>query len=281
MIKRWFNCLPIDNDFEIERTDYVFLQEVDLLEDERLSAFASDVGDYFKTQRLTPEEIAQWDRLVEEGTRPGGNFRQSLLDAFAEGIVGKDGTTVDEDAYLGTFAQLVFMWIRQSFFGDQLVECIPQLLTDSSKGKGIDYFEILGTEGNLDSLNFVIWEVKGTDGDVSGRVNEIYRQHKSRSRRLLRGLQTQLSDRYRREERVVLRQFASRLMDYWLTNSPQKRLGGCVVHDATRQPGVVFSTFSQQFPELADRSCRQVSLVQVPRFIEVRAKVLELLWTRL
>jgi hypothetical protein len=281
MAKNWFNCLSIDNEFEIDRTDYVFVQEANPWEDECLFAFASAVGAYFKTQRLTPEEIAEWDQLVAEGNRPDGSFRQALQDAFAEGIVGQDGRTVDEDAYLGTFAQLVFKWIRETFFGDQIVECIPRLLTDSSKGKGIDYLEILGSEDDLDSLYFIIWEIKGTDGDVSSRIDEIYRQHKKRSRRLLRGLQTQLSDRYEREGKQVLRQFASHLMAYWFTDRPQKRLGGCVVHDATRQPGTVFSTFCQQFPELADRSCRQVSLVQVPRFREVRARVLELLWVRI
>jgi hypothetical protein len=86
---------------------------------------------------------------------------------------------------------------------------------------------------------------------------------------------------YEKEAKPVLKEFVSYLMDYWLNNAPQKRLGGCVVHGAKNQPEVAFSKFAEHFPDLANDSCRQVCLVKVPHFNMVRDKVLSLIWDRI
>lgn len=280
MAHDWFNCQTVDDNPSIERTDYVFVQEVEKLEDIPLGFFEAIV-DYFEFQRLMPEEIERLDRFVQEGQRPKGVFRQKLLLAFAEGILGEDFQKLDEDAYLGTFSETVFKWIRESFLDTQIVDCEPRFVTGSSKMQGIDCFEILGNKNDIDSLYFIFWEVKGTDGEVKNRTNEIYNQHKKRTGRLLRNLQKKLADQYEREKEPVLCQFVSYLMDHWLTNSPQKHLGGCVLYSAAHQPGVVFSTFAKHFPDLADCSCRQVCLIQIPQFCKVRSKILELIWDRI
>jgi len=280
MARSWFCPRSVDNAFSIERTDYVFIQEVDTFDDIPI-AFLEAIVDYFKSQRLMPEEIKQLDRVLQEGKRPEGDLRQRLLLAFAEGLFDENFQPVGEDDYLGTFGEAIFKWIRESFLDGQILYCEPRYATGASTKQGIDYFEILGNKSDIDSIYFIFWEIKATDRAVTTRSNEIYTQHKSRTARLLRGFQKKLVDQYEADQEATLHRFCSYLMDYWLNNSPQKRLGGCVVHSAANQPGVVFSTFVDHFPNLAGSCCRQVCLIEIPKFGEVRAKVLELIWDKI
>ena len=276
MAKSWFQQQEIDNNFGIKRTDYIFTQNIETFDDIPV-AFLDAIVNYIKTQRLLPNEIEQLSQLLQEAKKPEGKFRQKLLLAFAEGLLTEDFQPLDDDDYLGTFGETFFKWIRESFLGDKVLYCAPEFATGSSTTQGVDYFEIVGDKNDLDSLYFVFWEIKGTDREVKSRSNEIYQQHKKRTGRLLRGLQRKLPDQYERENEPILRQFTSYLMDYWVNNGPQKRLGGCVVYSIENQPGRVFTTFSKQLPDLADKSCRPVCLIAIPHFSQVRAKVLELI----
>lgn len=272
MANSWFTAQEIQNNYNIIRRDYNYDTTKQTIE------LANSLSNYFKTQRLTPNELTQLRQDLQNGNSLEENFKISLREAFAEGLLANNNTDRDEDAYLGTISQVVFKWIRESFFGENIVDSIPHLLTDSSKEKGIDYFEIIGNANDVDSLYFIVWEIKGTDQEVSSRTNEIYEQHKGRSRRLIRGLQTQLTDQYQREGRPMLSTFASHLMDYWLDDSPKKKLGGSIVHGMVNQPNIAFSTFQEHFPNLPDSSCRQVCLVQIPSFETLRKQVWDFIW---
>lgn len=276
MAQNWFQSHEVENDFEIERADYIFTQNIETFDDVP-TTFLDAIVNYIETQRLLPNEIKQLDQLLLEAKKPEGDFRQKLLLAFAEGLLTEAFQPLDDDDYLGTFGETFFKWIRESFLGDKILYCYPEFATGSSTTQGVDYFEIVGDKNDLDSLYFVFWEIKGTDKEIKSRSNEIYQQHKKRTGRLLRGLQRKLPDQYERENEPILRQFASYLMDYWVNNGPQKRLGGCVVYSIENQPGRVFTTFSKQFPDLDDKSCRPVCLIAIPYFNQVRAKVLDLI----
>lgn len=277
MAQNWFQSHEVENDFETERADYIFTQDIETFDDVP-TAFLDAIVNYIKTQRLFPNEIEQLDQLLQEAKKPEGVFRQELLLAFAEGLLTEDFRPLDNDNYLGTFGEAFFKWVRESFLGNQILHCQPKFATGSSTTQGVDYFEIIGDKDDLDSLYFIFWEIKGTDGKVSSRTDEIYQQHKKRTGRLVRGLQKKLLDQFERENESVLCQFTSYLMDYWLKkDAPQRRLGGCVVYSIENQPDRVFTTFSKQLPDLADKSCRPVCLIAIPHFSQVRAKVLDLI----
>ena len=238
---------------------------------------ARGLAEYFKTQRLHPQEIEEWDRALLSGQPLSDIFIQKIRLSFAEGVLKDDLQTVDEDALTGTCGQLIFRWIRNQFFGDEIIYASPKILTDSSTEHGIDYFEILGNPLDQASLYFVVWEIKATDRDVTTRTNEIYQMHKKRSPRLLRGLELQLSLEYPKDEYPVLGTFVQQLLDHWLQDTPAKRIGGAVVFDAGNHPGEVFTTFRRQFPNLHSSACRQAILVEIPDFPQTRRE----LWTYL
>jgi hypothetical protein len=238
---------------------------------------ARALAEYFKTQRLYPQEIEEWDNLLSDGQPFDEALAKKITCAFAEGVLKDDLKTVDEDAFIGTCGQLIFKWIRTQYYGTEIIYASPRLLTDSSKKQGIDYFEILGNPTDLSSLYFIVWEVKATDSDVASRTDEIYRMHRNRTPRLLRGLQIELSLEYPEDKCPVLGTFARQILDHWGANTASKRIGGAVVFDTTNNPGHIFTTFHTQFPGLHSADCRQVILIEVPRFRKTRRE----LWTYL
>lgn len=167
-------------------------------------------AEYLKTQRLYPDEINEWDKAISKRDKLNPLLQRKVVLALAEGVLKDDLKTIDEDALTGTCGQLIFHWIRAQFYGNEILYRYPELLTDSSKRQGIDYFEIIGNPHDESTLCFVIWEVKATDSDVSTRTNEIYKMHRRRSLRLLRGLGLQISLQY--PETTVLGRFARQLL---------------------------------------------------------------------
>jgi hypothetical protein len=264
----------------IERADYRIVRRYrsKLI---RKRTFAQALAEYFKTQRLLPEEIQEWSKLCEMGQELGDPFREKIKLAFAEGVLKDDLATIDDEALAGTCGQLLFQWVRAQYLGTEIVDALPRLLTDSSKEKGIDCFEILGDPSDSLSLYFIAWEVKATDSDVTSRTDEIYQMHKKRSPRLLRGLQMQLSLKYPQDKYPDLGMFVRRILDHWLANTPSKKIGGAVVFDTSKMPGNVFTTFHSQFPDLYAPSCRQVLLIEVPQFRKTRSKLWKHLLTQM
>lgn len=271
----WYVRKPY-NDPNMVRTDFriarCFRRRV--LRDQ---LFAIGLAEYLKTQRLHPSEIIEWNEAISTGHTVGEALMQKIRLAFAEGILKEDLVTVDDDNFLGTCGQLIFRWIRNAYYGTEIVHTSPRLVTDSSKKQGVDYFEILGNPTDLSSLYFIFWEIKATDSDVKSRTDEIYAMHKNRTHRLVRGLELQLSLEYPLDKYPVLGQFVRHLLDHWLDNDSCKKLGGSVVFDTSHNPGAVFTTFSKQFPELHSAACRQVILIEVPKFWKMRKK----LWNHL
>jgi hypothetical protein len=235
------------------------------------------LAEYFKTQRLHPEEIEEWDKFLSTDNPLDRDFVTKIKLAFAEGVLKDDLQTIDEDAFIGTCGQLLFQWIRAEFYGKEIIHTSPKLVTDSSKKQGIDYFEILGDPGDPSSLYFIVWEIKATDSQVASRTDEIYQMHKRRSGRLLRGLELSLSLEYPTDQYPVLGDFVRKLLDHWQNNTESKRIGGCVVFDTSNNPGEVFTTFHTHFSELNSSECRQVILIEIPKFKKMRKK----LWTYL
>jgi hypothetical protein len=233
------------------------------------------LAEHIKKQRLLQEEIEQLDNLQQSGQTIDAEFSERLKWSLAEGILKDDLKTVDEDALLGTCGQLMVMWIRSQFYGSQIIYSSPKLLTDSSTDKGIDYFEILGDPSDANSLRFIIWEIKATDGKISSRTDEIYQMHKKRTPRLIRGLQVQLSSEY--PEDTIMGQFVRHLLEHWQSNTSAKCIGGAVVYDTTQNPGNVFTTFYTQFPFLYSAKNRQVILIEIPKFKKIRKN----LWNHL
>jgi hypothetical protein len=271
----WYDRIVRDNPY-ISRTDFRIARHYKR-KLRRGYPLAQALAEFFKTQRLHPIEIEEWDKSVATGDLLDDAFAKKVKYTFAEGVLKDDLNTIDEDAFIGTCGQLIFKWIRTHYYGAEIIYTSPKLLTDSSKKQGIDCFEILGNPTDPSSLYFIVWEVKATDSDVGGRTNEIYRMHRNRTPRLLRGLQLELSLEYPEDEYPVLGIFARRILDHWLANTACKRIGGVVVFDTTNNPGNVFTTFHTQFPELHSAECRQVILIEVPRFQKTRRK----LWTHL
>lgn len=81
--------------------------------------------EFFKTQRLHPDEIKEWDYLRASGQPLGDTFAQKLRQAFAEGILRDDLKTVDEEAFIGTCGQLIFKWIRTEYYGSEVICALP------------------------------------------------------------------------------------------------------------------------------------------------------------
>jgi hypothetical protein len=271
----WYEKV-VHNHAHIMRTDFRITRRYrrKLLREHLLS---QAMAEFFKTQRLHPDEIKELDDLRANGQPLGDTFAQKLRQAFAEGVLRDDLKTVDEDAFIGTCGQLIFKWIRTEYYGPEIICALPKLLTDSSKKQGIDYFEILGNPNDLSSLSFIVWEIKATDVDVASRTDEIYRMHKGRTARLLRGLELQLSQEYPTDKYPVVGTFVQRLLDHWNGNTASKHIGGSVIFDTSNNPGDVFTTFHTQFPDLYSPTCRQVLLIEIPRFRKMRKE----LWTHL
>ena len=256
-------------DLNITRTDFHVADPCDLVE------LAQGFAEYLKFQRLHPPEINQWREVILAGTKLDPLLAQKITLALAEGILKSDLKTIDDDAMKGTIGQLVFHWIRTQYYGAEILYRYPELLTDSSKRQGLDYFEILGDPADVNTLYFIVWEVKATDAGVSTRTNEIYGMHRNRSMRLLRGLEMQISLQY--PETTAVGKFARQLLDHWIANNACKRLGGAVVVDESNFPQQAFVTFHQQFPELHSRAARQIILVGIPHFSTMRSQM----WTYL
>jgi hypothetical protein len=271
----------VDININIDRVDYDF--EGDSIDEihQSFEQFTYSFCSYIMLHRLTSTEIMELKKILDGVKEKDDQFMANVQEAFKEGILGNDGKTIDPDAYLGTFSQILFKYLREYYHNHEIVYCEPELMTDSSKEKGIDYFEIIGDETDFSSLHFIVWEIKGTDRKVSSRTGEIYEQHLKRSYRLLRGLQTQLDNKFSREGRTSLMKFSSHLMDFWIKDSSQKKIGGCVVFDTSQHSDEVFTTFHTKFPSLADCTCRKVVLVKVPSFEILRTKVFELLWSQI
>jgi len=256
-------------DPRITRTDFRITRRCRRqLKDTRGVAHA--LADYFKTQRLLPQEIEQWNKSLSSNSPLEETLAQKIRWALAEGVLRDDLLTVDEDAFIGTCGQLLFKWVRSQYYAGEILYSSPKLLTDSSKKQGIDCFEILGDSTDISSLNFIVWEVKATDDDVASRTNEIYAMHKNRTPRLLRGLQLQLCLEYPEDKYPVIGTFVQQILDHWQNNTVCKRLGGAVIFDTTANPRAVFTTFHTQFPELHSSICRQVILIEVPKFRRTR-----------
>jgi hypothetical protein len=235
------------------------------------------LAEYLKTHRLLPQEVQAIEQAQATGQPLSQAMAQRIRLVLAEGILGPDLKTVDDDALKGTLGQLLFRWIREEFNGSEILHVCPARLTETSKAGGIDHFELLGDPALESSLRFIVWEVKATDSAVSGRIADIYKFHKGRVARLLRGLQFELSEQYPVESQPVLGRFVQHLLDHWLNDDPCKGIGGAVIYDSSHRPGNVFTAFHTQFPNLASSQCRQVILVEVPRFRKTRRK----LWTYL
>lgn len=267
----WYNRINYAHQ-HITRTDFRIAKRYRRqFRDIRILAHA--LAEYFKTQRLLPQEIEQWNESLASKSPLEETLAQKIRWALAEGVLGDDLSSVDEEAFIGTCGQLLFKWVRSQYYGNEIIYSSPRLLTDSSKKQGIDCFEILGDPVDMASLYFVVWEIKATDHDVSSRTNEIYHMHKKRTPRLLRGLQLQLCLEYPEDKYPILGSFVQRILDYWQINSACKCLGGAMVFDTTSNPGAVFTTFHTQFPELHSSKCRQVILVEVPKFRRTRQEL--------
>jgi hypothetical protein len=143
--QEWFKRRSVDNECGIERTDYTYSLPVGQFEDIPL-AFHEAIVEYFELQRLMPDEAEQLKKLLQEGRRPDGRFRQKLILAFAEGLLGEDLRTISEDTCLGTFAEVFFKWVRESDLGDRIIYCCPEFATGSSTKQGVYYFEIIGNK---------------------------------------------------------------------------------------------------------------------------------------
>lgn len=251
-------------DANITRVDFCPSAKCDRL------TLADGFAEYLKTQRLHKAEIDEWNKYILDGVSLPENFKMKLIYSFSEGILKDDLSTIDDDALTGTCGQLIFHWLRSEYYGSQILWRSPEFLTESSKEKGIDYFEILGNQNDANSLYFIVWEIKATDVDVTTRTNEIYQMHKKRSARLIRGLEMQLSLQYPEDQFPVLGKFVQQLLDHWISDSPSKRIGGTVIFDTEHKPQDVFTTFHKQFPKLSSATSRQVILISIPDFANMR-----------
>lgn len=252
---------------QITRTDYSPLNP------SNYTVLAKEFAEYLKKHRLHPHEILEWQDYITQGQVLPEIFKRKLTFAFSEGILRDDLLEIDDDAFTGTCGQLIFFWVRESYYSKEIVWRSPEKLTSSSKEQGVDYFEILGDPNDFNSLSFIVWEVKATDSDVSSRTNEIYRMLTKRAPRLIRGLEAQLCLDYPEDKNPVLGKFVQHLLDYWLSNAPGKRVGGAVIFGGNEIPNNVFTTFHNYFPNLTSEKSRLVMLINIPEFIEMRKEL--------
>ena len=242
---------------------------------------AKEFAEHLKKHRLHPEEILQWTEYILRNEELPESFKKKLTLVFSEGILKDNLSTIDDDAFTGTCGQLIFYWLREAFYAPEIIWKSPRRITSSSKEQGIDYFELLGDPNDFDSLSFIVWEVKATDGEVSSRTSEIYRMLKNRAPRLIRGLESQLSLDYPEEQHPVLGKFVRHLLDYWLSNEKCKKVGGAVIFSGNTIPQNVFTNFHNRFPNLASEKSRQVILINIPEFADMRRELWKIIQSQM
>lgn len=213
---------------------------------------------------------------MKTGSLPS-ELRERVHICVKDGICDARGDPVPS-AWLGTISELLFDWAR-SVFAAPAVFRLQRAGREPATRPGIDAFEILGDNKNEKSLTFIVWEVKGTDGDPRVKASDIYHDLEVEVPRRLATLVAFLTRQFGADENSPLARFVSRLIDMYLNDSEEKNIGGCVVHDsaASSESQDLFCNFQSRFPGLKPDHLHGV-LIHLPDFGATRSRVWDALW---
>lgn len=218
------------------RTDHFLIDTPD-----NLNAFIEHTAIFFIDQWMKLE--AKQMHQVRTNWHSCANELKEKYKAYLERSLLSDGILQDSPDQgvtgpVATFAETMLRWLRESFEPEQLL-VEPPVPRSPDEGL-IDYIEITGLSGKYSSMRVTLWEVKGSDNQISGHNSKIYRQLRDYPRRFFTmandlGYQAQQMAQQYSEVDLALVQFLRDVGDIVRNKRHQAQYGVFLVYDPNVQ----------------------------------------------